>query len=437
MLHGFSKLSKEEKLNVLANQFEQTDIILNLKRFWHTDESEQKLFDEFSENTLTNFYLPFGVAPNFIINEKLYHIPMVIEESSVVAAAANAAKFWAARGGFKAKVIDHLKVGQVHFTWKGDVAKLQQLIDTNRALFFSSVNEITEKMEKRGGGIKDIKLINKTTEIEDYYQLYVTFDTCDAMGANFINSVLESFAHTLTNLVQHHEHFTNEERQISIIMSILSNYTPNCLVKAWARCKLSELDGVCEGLSGEAYAKKLVTAVQIAKKDVNRAVTHNKGIFNGIDAVVLATGNDFRAVEACGHAYASRHGQYESLTSAQIKDDHFIFEIEIPLALGTVGGLTSLHPLSKVSLSMLGNPSAQELMMVTACVGLAQNFGALKSLTTTGIQKGHMKMHLMNILNQYEASEKEIKAAKEYFVDKVVSVALVKKFLDTNRGLKH
>lgn len=437
MLHGFSKLTKEEKLNALANQFEQSETILNLKKYWHSDIKEQKLFDEFSENTLSNFYLPFGVAPNFIINEKLYHVPMVIEESSVVAAASNAAKFWAARGGFKARVLNQTKVGQVHFLWQGDRSKLEKLIQDNKKFFINSVSSITEKMEKRGGGIKDISLVSKTDDLENYYQLYVTFNTCDAMGANFINSILESFAQTLVHLIQDNDTFLPTEKSVQIVMSILSNYTPDCVVKAWANCSLRELDGVCEGLSGEQYAKKFLTAVKIAQIDVNRAVTHNKGIFNGIDAVVLATGNDFRAVEACGHAYASRTGKYQSLTNAYISDDQLYFEIEIPLALGTVGGLTNLHPISKISLNMLGNPSALELMMVTACVGLAQNFAALKSLTTTGIQKGHMKMHLMNILNQYGASEKEIIKAKEYFTDKVVSVSAVNQYLNSLRGLKH
>lgn len=427
IISGFSKLSKLEKIQWLASQHSDQETILNLTRFWHQDEREQKLFDEFSENTLTNYFLPFGIAPNFLINDKFYNVPMVIEESSVVAAASNAAKFWVNRGGFKAEVVSTTKVGQVHFTYSGDGEKLAKLIEDKKVDLLKSVSLITATMEKRGGGVRDLKLVNKTDKLENYYQLYVTFETCDAMGANFINSILEELANQLKVL----------SSDISIVMSILSNYTPDCKVVAWVECHVNELDGVHEGLSGLQYAQKLKTAVDIAKADVNRAVTHNKGIFNGIDAVVLATGNDFRAVEACAHAYAARNGQYSSLTSVEIIGEQFKFSLEVPLSLGTVGGLTSLHPLAKISLDLLGRPSAPELMKIISCVGLAQNFGALKSLTTTGIQKGHMKMHLINILNQFHASEDEIAQAKVYFVDKIVSYKAVTDFLDRARNPKH
>lgn len=427
IISGFSKLSKLEKIKWLASQHQDEETILKLTRFWHQDEREQKLFDEFAENTLTNYYLPFGIAPNFLINDKLLNIPMVIEESSVVAAASNAAKFWLNRGGFKAEVVSTTKVGQVHFTYTGDGKRLEKLIEDKKADLLEGVTFITCSMDKRGGGVKDLKLVNKTDKLENYYQLYVTFETCDAMGANFINSVLEEFASQLKNL----------DKEITVIMSILSNFTPDCKVRAWVECDVSELDNVHEGLTGLEYAKKFKTAVEIAKVDVNRAVTHNKGIFNGIDAVVLATGNDFRAVEACAHAYASRNGQYASLTSVELTGSQFKFILEVPLALGTVGGLTSLHPLAKTTLDLLGRPSAPELMKIIACVGLAQNFGALKSLTTTGIQKGHMKMHLINILNQFHATEEEIAKAKDYFTDKIVSYKAVTDFLDSMRTNKH
>jgi hydroxymethylglutaryl-CoA reductase len=195
-------------------------------------------------------------------------------------------------------------------------------------------------------------------------------------------------------------------------MSILSNYVPNCVVKASVSCPVGALEGI-EGASGAVFAEKIVQAVAIAKVEPHRAVTHNKGIMNGIDAVVIATGNDFRAVEAGVHAYAAKDGQYASLTHASIENDIFNFWIEVPLALGTVGGLTNLHPLVKWSLEVLQKPSAQKLMEIVAVAGLAQNFAALHSLVTSGIQKGHMKMHLMNILNQLGATEKE----KETLVD--------------------
>jgi hydroxymethylglutaryl-CoA reductase len=185
-------------------------------------------------------------------------------------------------------------------------------------------------------------------------------------------------------------------------MSILSNYIPECLVRAEVSCDVDDL-----GENGAEFAKKFYQAVQIAQVEPHRAVTHNKGIMNGIDAVVLATGNDFRAVEAGAHAFAAKDKQYKSLTNCSIKDDKFSFWIEIPLALGTVGGLTALHPLAKFSLELLQKPSAQELMQIVAVAGLAQNFAALRALVTTGIQEGHMKMHLQNILNQLGATEDE------------------------------
>jgi hydroxymethylglutaryl-CoA reductase len=417
---SFSKLSKIEKIAWLSKKSNDPDFIQKLTNFWHLDEKEQKLFDEFSENTLTNYYLPFGVAPHFLINGESFDIPMVIEESSVVAAASNAAKFWSTRGGFKTKVLSVTKIGQVHFLWQGEKSLLQSFFNDRKNDFLNSLYPLTEKMQKRGGGVLDLKLVDKTSEIENYYQLFVTFNTCDAMGANFINTCLEDLSQRLIEWVKEDTRF-GENKTVKVIMSILSNYTPECLVRAEVSCDFKDLDHLIPGVPGYEYAEKFATAVEIANVDINRAVTHNKGIMNGIDAVVIATGNDFRAVEACAHAYAAKTGRYKSLSQISLQNNRFTFWLEMPLALGTIGGLTTLHPLSKVSLEMLKNPDANKLMEIVACVGLAQNFGALRSLTTTGIQKGHMKMHLMNILNSFGASETEISEAKLYFQDKVVS----------------
>ncbi|EDO25326.1 predicted protein, partial [Nematostella vectensis] len=340
-----------------------------------------------------NFYLPFGVAPNFVINEKSYTIPMAIEESSVVAAASKAAKFWGERGGFKATVINTEKIGQVHFLFNGEPEKLELFFNRIKPKFFTETASFTKNMQKRGGGILDIELKNKTKELNNYYQLHATFNTKDSMGANFINTCLEQFAKTLENEAQDCQEFNEQEKNIQIIMSILSNYVPNCIVRAEVSCPVSQMSET-PSIDSKEFAEKFVNAVKIAEIEPYRAVTHNKGIMNGIDAVVLATGNDFRAVEAGIHAYASKTGQYSSLSHAKIENDIFTFWIEIPLALGTIGGLTSLHPLVKFSLEMLGNPSAEDLMKIVAVTGLAQNFAAVRSLTTTGIQQGHMKMHI-------------------------------------------
>ena len=432
---GFSKLSKEEKINWITNTYfsnpeEAKESIL---KYWNSDENLQKLHDEFIENTLTNFYLPYGVAPNFIINGKSYTIPMAIEESSVVAAASKAAKFWGERGGFKTSIINTEKIGQVHFLFNGDSNKLVTFFNKIKPIFFIETEEVTKNMKKRGGGILDIELRNKTHEIANYYQLHATFNTKDSMGANFINTCLEQFAKTLENQAQEYTDFNQEEKNIQIIMSILSNYVPNCLVRVEVSCPIDQISED-KNIDATEFAQKFATAVRIAEIEPYRAVTHNKGIMNGIDAVVLATGNDFRAVEAGIHAYASKTGQYSSLSHVKIEHDIFTFWMEIPLALGTVGGLTSLHPLVKFSMELLGKPSAEELMQIVAAAGLAQNFAALRSLTTTGIQQGHMKMHLMNILNQHHATKDEKQRVLDYFKDTTVSHSLVVDYLEKIRS---
>ena len=431
---GFSKLLKEEKLKLIANYFENPgEVVSLLKSYWHSDSKQQQLFDEFSENTITNFFIPYGISPNVTINGKDYIVPMVIEESSVVAAASAAAKFWGERGGFHAEVIDVRKVGQVHFGWSGDKEKLFALFPEIEKRLLADTDSMTEKMRKRGGGILGMRLIDYSAQIPDYYQIRVEFGTGDAMGANFINSVLEQFGHSLQDFFAERNDLSEDLRKVEIIMTILSNNTPDCRVKVWVECPVNQLDGIDEHLSGAEYAKKFKKAVDIAHIDTDRATTHNKGIYNGIDAVVIATGNDFRAVEAAGHTFASRNGHYESLSSVTIENGIFHFELEVPMALGTIGGLTSLHPLAKKTLELLGNPTAKELMMIAATMGLANNFSAVRSLTTKGIQAGHMKMHLNNILNQLNASEEDKKKAREYFKDKTVSYAAVEQFLERLR----
>lgn len=430
-INGFSKLTKDEKIDWLTQAYfgGSAEAATTLKTFWQSDIDLQRVIDGFSENTLSNFVIPYGVAPNFIINGKPYCVPMAIEESSVVAAASSAAKFWAERGGFRTEILGTKKVGQLHFSWSGEGQLLRggDLVEKLKLTLRNETTHLTANMEKRGGGILDIEIVDFTDIEKNYYQIRATFKTCDSMGANFINSVLEQFGETL-------EWFLAEETGIEpqIIMAILSNYTPECLVRAWVECPTATF-GTHAGLSPEALAEKFGLAVRIAQIDPYRATTHNKGIFNGIDAVILATANDFRAVEACGHAYAARSGQYRSLSRCTTEGGIFRFELELPLAVGTVGGLTSLHPLAKISLALLGNPSAEELMQVVAAVGLAQNFAAVRSLVTSGIQQGHMKMHLTNILNHLQATPTQAQAARQHFADKVVSFTNVRQFLAENK----
>lgn len=416
-IKGFSKLSKAAKLEWLTqNNFENPEETLELfQGYWHNDENVQRKHDDFIENTMTNYYMPFGVAPNFQINGRLYTLPMAIEESSVVAAAAKSASYWMARGGFKTEVLSTEKIGHVHFMYEGDASALFRDFTSLELELREATKELTANMEARGGGITSIELVDKTDDLDYYYQLEVCFETCDSMGANFINSNLEEMAKRLESFAASHSEL--EENKLEVVMRILSNYTPKCIVRASVSCPVTDL--ASEGTSGEDFARKFKRAIDIANAEPYRATTHNKGIMNGIDALIIATGNDFRAVEAACHTYASKSGQYRSLTHCKVEDGIFTYWIEIPLALGVVGGLTKLHPLVVKALEMLGKPNAEELMGIVAVSGLAQNFAALRALVTTGIQKGHMKMHLMNILNQLEATAEEKVHIAEYFKDKV------------------
>ena len=427
-IKGFSKLSKDEKIEWLTKTcFQKSNSAKKiLKQYWNSDSKLQKLHDEFSENTISNYYLPFAIAPNFLINDKIYSVPMTIEESSVVAAASKAAKFWMKHGGFKAEVIKMEKIGQVHFLFHGENEIISKYFDFVKPLLLENTKELTKNMKSRGGGIIDIELINKTADLEGYYQLFAKFNTVDAMGANFINSCLEEFSKTFCDSISKFNNENLKSEDIEIIMSILSNYVPNCIVKSSLSCHVSELNSLEPETRN--FANRLVKAIEIANSDIHRAVTHNKGIMNGVDAVAIATGNDFRAIEAGAHAYASI-GKYKSHSKAFIKNEIFYFELKLPLAIGTIGGVTNLHPLVKLALEILENPNAKELMNIIASVGLAQNFGALRSLVTSGIQKGHMKMHLTNLLNKHGASDEEKEDAYVYFKDKLVSSSSVENFI--------
>ncbi len=428
LIEGFSKLPKKQKLEFVSQLVNNSqDLKAEFASFWHPQKEVQKRLNEFSENTLTNYPMPYGIAPNIIINGAIYHIPMVIEESSVIAAASKAAKFWIEKGGFKAEIISVKKIGQVHFSWSGEYDKLLFLMPELKERLLSRTAQITKNMRQRGGGILDIELVDMRQYMDNYYQLKITFDTRDSMGANFINSCLEEFALELREFITQSRAFA--EKDITIIMSILSNYTPECLVRAWVECDIKDLKDADDELTAEQFASRFQQAVRIAQIDVHRATTHNKGIFNGIDSVALATGNDFRAIEACGHTYAARSGHYSSLTDIDISNGKFKYTLEVPLAMGTVGGLTHLHPLAKRSLEILGNPNATQLMMITATTGLANNFSAIKSLVTKGIQIGHMKMHLLNILNHFGATKPEKEKAIQFFKENKVSFSAVEDFL--------
>lgn len=430
MIKGFSKLTKEEKRNWVCNRYLSSNLegIDIFSKYDLSDKKLQSLHDDFIENTIGNYLLPFAIAPNFFIDGRYYTVPMVLEESSVVAAVSKAAKFWSERGGFKCEVQSMEKVGHIHLFYEGDKQILFNFFNQIEPILYKETEPLTENMRKRGGGISSIILKDMTDNLEHHYQVFVTFLTGDAMGANFINSCLEQ----MTQIIEREALIHLSEGSLEVLMSILSNYTPQCLVRAEVSAPLSEM--TYNDIEGNIFARDFVRAIAVADADVYRAVTHNKGVMNGVDAVVIATGNDFRAVEAACHAYASRGGKYKSLTRAYIKEDRFYFKIELPLAIGTVGGLTKLHPMVKIALKILENPTAEILMKIIACVGLAQNFAAVSSLITHGIQKGHMKMHLANILNQLGATIQEKEQVIAHFIDKTVSHREVVQFLNQLRS---
>lgn len=431
-INGFSKLDAEQKIELLTDATDHDQVKKLLNDFKLDNQETQKIFESFSENTISNFHLPYGIGPNFLVDDALYHVPMAVEESSVVAAASKSAKFWYDKGGFQTVFLKKIKTGQIHFTFDGSKELLLSYFETIKHDLYQSVKDLTKRMEARGGGIREIKLIDKRKDLQNYYQLMVTFDTADSMGANFINSCLETMGQALQKFMVSKPDI--KEYSFEIIMAILSNYTPESIIRMKVETTLDKLDNIAPQTDGITFAQKFQKAVEIARHDVFRATTHNKGIMNGADAVVIATGNDFRAVEAAAHAYAARNGSYASLSECFLDGNTFRYELELPLSVGTVGGLTSLHPLSAFSIQLLGNPSAEELMKIIAAAALANNFGAIRSLVTEGIQKGHMKLHLDNILLKYNATQEEHKKAKAYFADRKVSYANVKSFLDEQRS---
>lgn len=430
IVKAFSKMSRDERLNWIKTVAGLSDeTIATLNAHLHPDPETQEVYKDISENTISDFHLPLGLAPNFLINGNLLTLPMVIEESSVVAAASKAAKFWAKHGGFHCEVKDQLKVGQIHFSWRGNSEMLQQGFKTILPELTGSVAELTRRMEQRGGGIDSIELRESPGNLLDAYQLFVSFRTAEAMGANFINTVLEALALRFRSLMleQH------PEQEVEIIMSILSNYTPESIVTCSIEASPEIFNDMSPSMSGKQFAEKFTRAVDIACSDPYRAVTHNKGIFNGMDAVLMATGNDYRAAEACGHAYAARSGSYSALSKARYDGKLFTLSLEVPMSVGTVGGLTSTHPMASVAFDILGNPGSEELMQIIGSAGLASNFGAVSALITGGIQQGHMKMHLGNILRQLKATPEEYARATNYFTDQIISHSDVYDFLMTIR----
>ncbi|WP_067139304.1 hydroxymethylglutaryl-CoA reductase, degradative [Oceanivirga salmonicida] len=377
---AYYKKTRLERLEVLKNNNyiskESYNYLLSEKTLTND------VADKFIENQIGIYSLPLGIATNFLINNKEYVIPMCIEEPSVIAAASNAAKTISENGGITASIDKKYTIGQIAVYNVMDFDLAIQKINENHDMLIDTANKAHVGINLVGGGARKIYAEKK----EEFLVIYLVVDTVDAMGANILNTMLEAVSVIVENLIEG-----------SILMSIISNYSTKSIVKA--SCKI-EIE--------ESIGKKIELAYKFAKADIYRAVTNNKGILNGIDALTIVTGNDFRAMESSIHSYASRNGKYEPLTTWEYKKGYLYGNIEIPSPVATVGGSIGLNYVTKIALEILKNPNAKELSMIMASLGLAQNFAALKALVTTGIQKGHMKLHARTIAIFAGAKEEEI-----------------------------
>lgn len=358
------------------------------------------------ENTVGIFNLPIGIGTNFLINNQDYLIPMVIEEPSVVAAVSNAAKLFREGGGFHTKSDDPIMIGQIQVLDIPDIPLAIHKINENKEMLLQQANEIGGSIVSRGGGALDIQTkVYKSTSVGDLLILHLLYDTRDAMGANAINTAVEYIAPSI-------EQITTGR----VNLRILSNLTDQR--KAYAQGMIPSTLLARGSMTGEETIQSIIEAAVFAEVDPYRATTHNKGIMNGIDAVVLATGNDWRAVEAGAHAYAARGGSYTSLTKWWKDEDNNLHgSIELPLAVGTVGGATRVHPTAKLALKILGNPSSKMLSEIMAAVGLAQNFAAIRALATEGIQHGHMRMHARQIAVAAGAKPQQVQSIVQQLID--------------------
>lgn len=391
LMDGFYKIPRAERAERIKNFCHLTEeefSILSEKKNISSDIAEHLI-----ENSLGFFQLPFGVATNFRIDGHDLFIPMAVEETSIIAAVSSTAKWIRSHGEIETFSHGHLGTGQIQFPSVQNVLIFRQIIEQNKKKLIDIGNSIVPGLIKRGGGVKEIEIrelsrpdVNGTMII-----LHILCDTCDAMGANLINQICENLKPIL-------EEMTTEK----IGLCILSNLTDKKLVGA---------NVFLRGIDSE-LSHRIQEAALFAYLDPYRAATHNKGVLNGIDPVLIATGNDWRAVEAATHAYAARDGQYRSITNWEVKNGELLGKIEIPIAVGVVGGVTKLHPKANLCLKMLGVTHADELARICAAVGLVQNLGALKALCSVGIVEGHMKLHAANLALAAGATANEVEEVK-------------------------
>ena len=388
---GFAKLSPTERIEALLKEglltWDEAQILKEQKGL------PLSIADQLTENVLSTFDLPFSLAPYFLINGRDYVLPMVTEEPSVVAAASFAAKLIQRSGGFTTQVHQRQMIGEIALSDVKDVEMATKRILEDKETLLQLANEAYPSIVKRGGGARDLWVENKG----DFLIVYLAVDPKEAMGANMLNTMLEA----LTDRIQ-------ELSGGQALMAILSNLATRSLVSARCAIDFKALSRNPEEAIEIAHRMEL--ASQLAKVDPYRAATHNKGIFNGIDALVLATGNDWRAIEAGAHAYAAQSGSYKGLShwTSQPKEKKLYGEITLPMPVATKGGSIGLNPTVQVSHRLLGEPSAIELAGIIASLGLAQNLAALKALVTTGIQAGHMKLQARSLALLAGAKEEEV-----------------------------
>ena len=403
---NFFKMSISERISELHRRglLTSDDVHQLVSREHQLDSA---VADKMIENVLGVFGLPLGVALNFLINNRDYVIPLVVEEPSIVAGLSGAARIARLGGGFYSDPVDTLLIGQVQSVVDGDASKKAQLLLAEKQEILSLANSLHPKMVARGGGANDIEVFHHKAEEDgrEMVVMHLLVDTREAMGANMVNTMCEGVA----GLV---EKITNGK----VFLRILSNLTDRAIARTTVRIPVANLEG--KGFTGESVRDGIVLANDLALADPYRAATHNKGIMNGIDAFAIATGNDWRAIEASAHAYASRSGRYKALTRWHKKDDGFLTgEIEIPIKVGTVGGSLETNPSVKINHRLLGTPSASELAGLMSAVGLAQNFAALRSLATSGISQNHMNLHARSVASSAGVSEEHFEAVVERLIE--------------------
>jgi len=387
LVSGFYKLPIEKRIEFVKNFSGLNDEETKL----FTSCLDLKIADKMIENVLGTFELPLGVAVNFLINGKDYLIPMAIEESSVVAAASNAAKIARVRGGFTTECTEPLMIGQIQILNVKDVAAAASNILKRKKEILTLANEQDKVLVKFGGGAKDLEVRILNSPLGKMIVVHLIVDVRDAMGANAVNTMCEALAPML-----------EEVSGGKVRLRILSNLADKRIVKAKAVFDK-------EKMGGESDVDAFLESYTLAVIDPYRAATHNKGIMNGIDALIIATGNDFRAIEAGAHAYAARNGSYTSFSKYyKDKDGNLVGELEIPMAIGIIGGAGNIHPKALLCKKILGIKTAKELAEVAVSLGLAQNFAAVFALSTVGIQKGHMSLHAKNIAVMAGAKGDEI-----------------------------